>query len=280
MVHLYDYFIKYNNISFLKNNFEYNVLVKAEFGKNHLPDKYSELLLNLFNNEISSSLILIDNIISELNNANRLAVNTYQNYHIGNFGEIVLSGSTFSKYKFFTHLIRYIKQDFHLIDFGCSYGGIGLKIAQNFPASKVALNNINDTELANCDSMKNKLCLLNVNVTKKDVLYDNNSYDITLYFALVHHLLKTVTFVELVNLIKSQTRKFAIVEFPLIGDHLLEQVMKTSKTEYGQTYRNMENLDILTEKLKSDFKIIKVEKIDYNNNNLLRYGFILEKLIK
>lgn len=270
----------YNNELFKNVTLDVDTLFSLNFGKDILPEKAVLLLKSLYNLDFEYSIKYIDEITTEIKNTIACEYNEYQYINIDDNCVINLSRHTKEKFDIVSKLIKTNNMNhFTIIDYGCCLGGIGSKIAQLYPESKVFLNNITVSELNICEEIKNKLLLSNVTINNNNVTEDKNSYDVCLYFAVLHHILRSKKFDDVINMVLLQTKKYTIIELPFGDDVLLKNVKMAATIDYSNTYYYLENIDIFKKEISKFFNIIDISKIDYNTNELNRYAFTLEKII-
>jgi ubiquinone/menaquinone biosynthesis C-methylase UbiE len=87
---------------------------------------------------------------------------------------------------------KYIYKDARMIlEAGGGSGRFGLKIAQDLPESKVTIIDIVDSSLAFIKKLSEKINLLNISVSKDDILnlsFADNSFDIVISDAVIQHV--------------------------------------------------------------------------------------------
>jgi hypothetical protein len=272
-----------------KNNgsiIDIDILQNDNFGKNYLDDTHVQLLKNLFIKNFDKSIELFDIIIETLKDASIQKITNYQYLEINRENKLSLNLHTKFKWDKFMKLynlhVNYNNDIIEtVVDYGCSIGGIGLKIAQDYPKIKVTLNNINDSELKICRKLKNELFLNNIIINDENVRFIQNKYDVTMYYAILHHILKNETMENIIELINIQTNKYSIIELPFGNDALLCNVMKDGIVNYNDTFYYLENIEYFIKKINKYFDVLEYEKIDYgeNSKDLNRFLFILKKKI-
>jgi 2-polyprenyl-3-methyl-5-hydroxy-6-metoxy-1,4-benzoquinol methylase len=163
-----------------------------------------------------------------------------------------------------------------IIDAGCSLGGIALKLAQTFPNIIATCNNITSSELdtakeiANYTNIQNALFLGN-NIMEKPV---TTKYDVGLYYAIFHHILRNNNIFTIFAHIKEQVNKYAIIELPFKGDALLDMICNS---KFNLNYKVLTSPEIFITYLYGYFKLLSYGPIYYPHSpDLNRYYFKLE----
>jgi hypothetical protein len=261
-----------------------NILMDLEFGKNILPDKVVDFLIQLYGHKFDNAAKLLSSIMEELKATIPKKFDDYQHFTVTESGDYVLGSHTLDKFNIFMKLSQLIgtnPQDTGLlcIDYGCSLGAIGMKIAQTFPGSTVVLNNITAQELAICRDNLSESCCTNVTISDVNLIHCTEPHDIGMYFSILHHVIRDMSMDEILKIIYGQTKLYAIIEMPFGNDALLAMVKKNSKIKYDETYYYLESIDLFIEKIKNQWTVVHVEKIDYRANDLNRYAFILKKIV-
>ncbi len=283
LTHIAQLFNTYYNKKLLYGiTLDFNILKNMDFGHNILPKLVVEFIKSMYEHQLDRGIELINEIIFDVENDIKKSFDNYQHFDIISNGELQLRSHTLEKYNSFYELTKLYPCDFYdnftVIDYGCSLGGIGTKIAQQFTNSFVTLNNITKDELNVCTQNINASCLTNINVNDQDVSYDKKSYDVCLYFALLHHILKVKTFTEIMKMVCSQTRKYAIIELPFGDDALLKKVMDESLIHYDESYKYLESVDDFCKFINNWFIVLSYKNIDYRSDDLNRYVFTLKKI--
>lgn len=270
----------YHNSLLLGMHLDIDKLIKIDFGKDSLPFVVSNLLKSLYDYEFDKSIEYFKICISELEYKVKCSYNDYQHIDIDKEGIIHLMGHTLDKFNIVNQLLKdCIDDKFTLIDYGCSLGGIGSSVAQNYPDSKIYLNNITKNELSICNKIISDLLLTNVTIVDKNITDDKSSYDICLYFAILHHILKHMTFDNVLKMILRQIKQYAIIELPFGNDALLKKVIQDKSIDYDKSFSYLESIEKFKDEIVKYFNIINIIKIDYpNSNDLNRYVFVLKKL--
>ena len=119
----------------------------------------------------------------------------------------------------------------------------------------------------------------NVKYSDENVFDIKGNFDLTMYYALVHHLLRVKTFDEIMVMIVKQTNKYTILEIPVKGDALLDNIIKASQINDPWTattgrYYPLTSCGILFTCLSKHFEIVSVQKMHYGSGNLARYAFV------
>jgi len=202
----------------------------------------------------------------------------YQRAKLSKNNIIMPYGSTESKYKAAEKGISYLenKEKFSFMDFGCCFGAIGLKIKQEFKDSNCNMSGVNKEELEIVKNISSFLNIDGVNIIKKNVISIEASYDLTLYFSLVHHVIYRYGFENLAKLISKQTNNVAVVEFPMHDDVLCQKVLKEKSS-----LMNDENIVKVFSKF---FDILDKIEIFYphkgeKNTQLNRICYIIKKKV-
>lgn len=254
-------------------------LIINEFYKIHFHNDVSDLLSLLYNHHYNEAISLLSKIINDIDNKIIKKYDDYQHYDINEHGIILLRSHTLEKYKIFEKLLCLINDKIStLVDYGCCIGGIGLKIAQCNPLLSVTLNNITKSELVICKENVDLLCIKNVLVENKNVFDDNNTYDVCMYFAILHHILKTHTMDEIITMLCKQVNKYAIIELPFDNDALLLKVIEYNSIDYDHGFYYLRDTFTFSTKIKEYFEIMYSGKINYESDDLNRHVFILKKI--
>lgn len=257
-----------------------DILEKMEFGKGVFPETVVNILKTAYFYEFDKTIIYIKECIEDLELKVRKSYCDYQSIDIDRGGKLHLKGHTLDKFAIVKNLLEKVKiSNFSLIDYGCSLGGIGSSVASLYPEAKIYLNNITKNELQICNEIVKNSLLMNVTITDINLVNDKNSYDICLYFAILHHILKHKTFDQVINIILKQIKKYAIIELPFGYDALLKKVAEDRSIDYDKSFRYLEDIDIFKNEICKYFEILDIIKIEYlNSPDLNRYAFVLMKL--
>jgi hypothetical protein len=234
--------------------------------------------------DVSKSMIVlkIDSLIAELEDHVSSTTKRIDNYQsiVLRDGEVMLSSHTLKKFKYVNDLIRFAgaRNIISVVDYGCAFGGIGMCVAKRFPSMQVSMFNIDAGEVDVCKEMIEFLKLGNAHACLQNVVNSDEQYDITLYFALLHHVLKSKSMAEVVNMISQQTLKYAIIEVPIGNDALLGIVKTNAALDYDCSFKYLETVESFADMFKSRFELMKSEKIEYPNSpDLNRYVFVFQR---
>jgi hypothetical protein len=252
--------------------------------KYNLPNVIVELLKSFSTRDHTgthshvSSLILesIKNARAYLKKQIPCKYDNYQLFTINDEGVIDLTSHTLSKYQIVENLIK-DKNVKTILDARCYVGGIGLKLAQEFPELQIHLNNETVDELEKAQKNAKSCMLFNVAFTAVPVQmirpHRLQKYDVTMYYSTFHHLLKTMTIDEIILIVRSQTQKYCIIETPIMGDSLLDKIMK--QPGRVENFRCLASPETFRYHLiMNQLKVNKCIKLNYENNNLIRYAYI------
>jgi len=267
----------YNDTLFYNIDLNIDILQQMNFGESLLPDNVVSLLKCLHDMKFDNAIELVEKFSCEIGNKLVKSYNNYQHLDIDRYGIINLRSHTLEKFNTVMPILNKFNDDFSIVDYGCSLGGIGAKIAQLFPSSTITLNNITSNEILICNEIITKLHLCNVSVSTINAIDVVEQYDVCLYFAILHHVMKSITFDQVINLVSTQTKKYAIIELPFENDVLLKNVINDRITNYNETFAFLESIDKFADKIKDTFNIIDQIKINYGSPDLNRVAFILEK---
>ena len=116
-------------------------------------------------------------------------------------------------------------------------------------------------------------------ITSYNLIEDTNSYDVTLYFAILHHILKNYTLDQVIELVYKQTKKYCVIELPFNQDVLLKNVIRYSTSVYEKSFKYLENTEIFEKVIQDKFDIMYSTKVDYGSKDLDRYAYVLIKKI-
>lgn len=200
----------------------------------------------------------------------------YQYVNINGLGKITLGDHTLNKYCITERVLNYNNNYKTMLDAGCCIGGIGLKIAQEYPHLHVTLNNITKDEICVAEEIKDNLIISNVTINIDNIIMIKNKYDVCFYFSLIHHLLRDKPLIDILDIIFSQTEHYAVIEFPIKGDKLLDIVI--SNSQYPENYEFLSSLGNLIDVISKYVRVKEVIKVDYLYDSFRRYAVICSKL--
>lgn len=259
----------------------YENIVEIDFGKDLFPEEFCKFLRNINQKDITATRNSIEECLEHLRTKLETIINDYQHFKIDYNNHIELYRHTLDKFKMTERLIPLYKKEDNIIrvlDAGCCFGGIGFKIAQTHSNVVVTLNNITESELKKMNELNSLLNLKNLDINSDNILEHFGTYDIGLYFSLVHHMLKNGDLKFVLNKIFSQCN-IAIIEFPIQGDGLLKVNSNKLEEDKKSNYNVLVSLSILIENLEKHVKIYEIVRMNYNNDNIIRYSIICKKLI-
>lgn len=263
-------------------------LVADDFGADHFEDqRISGLLSQLYqlpsenySEEACQRIVpLIDELVEAYRDLNVVRHSNYQFLHIDREGLLHLEGHTLLKFQLAEEILSELPKGFTAIDCGCSLGGIGNLIAQRRPDSQITLNNLTVSELDTAQEVSQHLCLNNVSFDNTNILtFRERSFDLTMFYALLHHLLKDIPFHELIRFIHSMTHLYTVVDIPLKGDVLLDNIIANGNLAYHDSFVMLESIETFQEAIKDYYQVVVSRKIDYDSSQLNRWGFVLRKV--
>jgi hypothetical protein len=205
---------------------------------------------------------------------------SYQHFRFDGDGSIHLSGHTLLKLGVACDAVRSAEPHgvVRVADVGCAEGAIGIAVAQAFPNALVTLINGSADEkdeveraLLSCSSsLRGRLDFLQA--WAQDLPGDA-SYDVTLWFAVAHHLLDALGSDALLNLLGRLTRCVAVVEVPVGDDALL----KLWKARHGaQHYRVLASVETAVAWLGQRFSVTSSRPIEYGemSTDLSRHAIV------
>jgi hypothetical protein len=197
----------------------------------------------------------------------------HQHITITGSGDINLSSQSITKFELTEKLVS-LKGIKSILESRCGIGGLGLKLAQCFPDIKVTLSNSDIKELAQAKQIATDCMVFNTNfIGEPKPSSHSHKYDLVLYYSSVHHLLKTQTMAELIDDLKLQMNKYCILEVPMMGDSLLDRVMKGAPNVAN--YRCLSSPETFRfHLLSNDLKVLQCIRINYNRKDLIRFAYI------
>jgi hypothetical protein len=237
---------------------------------------FYNLIIDLVNKDFKSAGNNIQKCIEYFSKNLEKCYTQYQYINIDKFGKISLCDHTLNKYLIADKVLNYNNDYKTVLDAGCCIGGIGLKIQQQFPNINVTLNNITLDEISVANEIKNNLILYNTVINKDNITSIKNKYDVCFYFSLIHHLLRNNSIDNILNIIFKQTNNYAVIEFPIKGDHLLDIVVSNSVNPIN--YEFLYSLDNLINTISKYVIVKEVIKVDYKNDIFKRYAIICSNI--
>jgi hypothetical protein len=251
-------------------------VIFEQFGENMFPLAFSQLLHSLYNRNFAKAIICIRQAIEILEKDIKGQYIAYQQVDVNNNGMIDLKSHTFNKYKLAMDIIQ--KNGYQsVLEARSCVGGIGLKIAKDVPHLAVDMCNVHQNELDQSQKIANHCLIFNINVINSHITQftPTKKYDLVMYYSLIHHLLKTMTIVQIIDMIKTQMGKCCIIEVPILdlGDYLLSNVIHHSIVK--ENFSCIESIQTFRKHLiDGGLKVEKCVYIDYDDPKLNRYGFI------
>lgn len=265
-----------NNMSVLHGNRCIKDFIKNGGAKNLISNTYVKYLDGLIKNDYANIQSRLDAVLYDLDNGfDNLHLN-YQHLRVVDT-HLEIFGHTKEKYLLAKKVIDSDPSISSVLDAGCSIGGIGSKIAQKYPNTKVMLNNITKNELETAKKIVKDSNLSNVDTSDTNLFDINKKYDLTMYFAILHHIFRFHTPEKVIDMVRRQTNKYAVIEVPLKGDALLAKLLNHSN-HWGNNFFILDSVESFTMFLsKNNLKVLESNKIIYPNSpDLNRYYFITQ----
>lgn len=248
------------------------------YGESRFPEVVVKLLQALHSKQYTLALEHLNGTLKLLCEMIPKKFTGYQKINIDENAIIGLSSHTLTKYQLAEEIVK-SKNITTVLDSRCNKGGIGLKLAQTYPKLHVSFGSPDMSELSKAKSLANHCMVYNVSfipsVVKDGIvtISSKQKYDLVLYYSIFHHLLKVYSIKELIEMIKMQATKYCIIEIPILGDSLLDQVMKTTK--------NVDNFKCLTSPetfryylILYGLKVNKCIRVNYDKKRLIRYAYV------
>jgi hypothetical protein len=217
--------------------------------------------------------------------------NDYQHIEASR-GQLELFSHTYDKYVLGSQVVDDGCES--VLDAGCSLGGIGLKLATHPGVQRVVLNNITKSELARGQEIAGIVGLTDPNdpisktsdgrdrviqFSDQNISDINDTFDLTLYFALIHHLLRVQTIDQILEMIARQTNKYSVIEVPVAGDALLKNIFNAvHDPERDARYKALGSCDEFQSHLEKYFTVMSVHRMNYGAGDLVRYAFVCKKI--
>ena len=276
----------YSTFTFLGKNLNWPVLdiglinldfvIKDNFGKGRFPDPLSRCLQYMHGKNYSKAVEQIEIAKSYIKKKINRKYTKYQHMNIDENGTLDLFSHTLIKYEIAYNLIKE-KVPSTVLDARCCLGGIGLKLAQDFPDLNIHLANPDTDELNKTKQLSTDCMIFNTTFIP-DQLSEiksirNTKYDLVIYYSLFHHLLKTLPIDEIIRRAKLQIGKYCIIEVPMRGDALLNRVMKLGTTV--ENFQCLASPDTFRYYLiLHRLKVNRCIRINYGDSRLNRYAYV------
>lgn len=211
-----------------------------------------------------------------------MEINNYQHVRIDKSGDMAVFGHTDTKLTWAIrgyHQLNNSKESVTILDAGCSIGGIGLSLLHRFNCL-VTLNNVTKSELDIARQLigemerekQGKVTLTSLNLMDLDF-----QYDLTLYFAVVHHVLRSCEIDEILRHIRKQTGQVCVIEVPLQGDALLNNIVSASNISdpWVTRFQCLSSVEAFLDTLSAaNFSVLEHMEIVYGSGDLKRHVFI------
>lgn len=262
----------------LQTNLNPNIQKYSDLNLGDLPGCCVKMLNAFYNADFRIFLDELKNTQKLINSEKIYKLSDYQIGDINELGQININSSTLMKYNVFNKIFtdENIKNNSSFLDAGCCIGLIGLKLLQTYPNLSGTFCNINKDELDKVKlNYKKSIIKSRAEFISDNAIHIGKKYDITIYFSLIHHLLRNNDIEFILEKIYNQTNNISVVEIPLFHDVLLQNLI--SSIDHNANFNFTINLFTIIKKLEIYFNIIDIIKIDYKNNELCRYAFILSK---
>lgn len=204
----------------------------------------------------------------------------YQHFHFDAGGRIITAGHTAAKRDIARKavLATGAAGPLTVADVGCAEGAIGIAIAEEFPNACVTLINGSMDEkseveraIAGCAAATR--CRISFANRWVQDLPPGTRFDVTLWFAVLHHILDSVGSTKTLELVLRSTGRFAVIEVPVGDDALLG----LWKEKHGpEPYEVLATLASTLAWLGSKCLVLSSTRIDYGESsaNLHRYAFV------
>lgn len=248
--------------------------IKNGGAKNLIGKKYVRYLEKLIMNDYENITPYLNAVVDDLNRGFGLIQINYQHLRVFD-SKLEVFGHTKAKYLLAKKVFEIDDSIGSVLDAGCSIGGIGASIAQKYPNTTVLLNNITKVELDVAKKLVEDCKLTNATTSDADLFTIDKKFDLTLYFAILHHIFRFHTPEKVIDMVRRQTNKYAVIEIPLKGDALLENLLNHSN-HWNNNFYILDSVDSFATFLKSNgLEVIESNKIVYPNSpDLNRYYFI------
>jgi len=197
----------------------------------------------------------------------------YQKAHIEN-NEIILQSHSLGKYNFIKEHEKLLYDIGKICDYGCNIGIISIKLASIYKNISFTLcDNHSDIQVAY--KLIDYFKLNNVNVVTDDLMTLTMKYDLGIYYAIIHFLINVYDFDTVMNKIILTTNKYAILEFPLLSDFSVQNLLRDNP-ENTDKFNVLKSLESIILNIEKYFDIIKYRQINYDDPKLIRYAFLIK----
>ena len=213
--------------------------------------------------------------IAKKNNIIQNEINSYQKFTINYSGIIELYESTKNKYDIIKIALDLLGDNFTFIDLGCCFGMFGLKIAQNYNAYGDLIN-ITSVEIEKGTFIKNLLEIKNVNFINTNIMTIVKQYDLVICMSVIHHLLNGNNIDVIMLHLQKMTLKYAVLEFPLYGDVLLDNWLNSSPNK--SNYDCAKTMETMFEVIGNYFTILTTGYLEYQTGKLNRVYCVVKKI--
>lgn len=197
---------------------------------------------------------------------------TYQKFEFSDQAQVVPLETTLTKVQLAQ---SYLQPKWSVMDVGCCVGAIGLALKGQ---SKVTLVNCDAKELGMAKQVATQACATRfheVEFLQTNAFDVSTQADLTLYFAVLHHMLRSKGIQSCLETIAKQTNRIAIVEVPLGDDALLQMVRDSG------THDCLKSVETFSSSVRDSglFEIVHDTSITYNKSvDLVRHVFVLRKI--
>lgn len=196
----------------------------------------------------------------------------YQRFEIDVDGRVRVFDSTLEKVQISLRALDLAQPGASVLDVGCAEGAMGAAIAQARPSSSVRVVNGSPHEAEGVRALVAAAAGGNIAFEHAWVTAKTAPADVTLWFAVLHHILSGTSPEDAVNMVADVTAKIAVVEVPIHGDALLSNWMQ--KTAAG-TYDVLRDRDTARAWLETRFDVVAQEDMTYAGTagDLVRVAF-------
>jgi 2-polyprenyl-3-methyl-5-hydroxy-6-metoxy-1,4-benzoquinol methylase len=203
---------------------------------------------------------------------------TYEKFAVNPDGSLTLSDHTARKCDVAVKLLRKLNASqpdkrIVVLDVGCAEGALAACVVDSVTFTDVTALNPNEDESVIARELAASRPRLTV-VTQTVQSYADTTFDVTLWFAVAHHLLRHSPPADVSALMAKMTRTCALVEVPVGTDVLLADLI--SKCPGHTHYKVLESTETVVAWLSSDFAQVRhLGRIAYDNSpTLFRHMFL------